>query len=229
MTIWVGSYVGLIFVIFSHTDTLAGLSRGHVLLVMTFYYLIQNIADIFFKDNFEEFGEKVRRGLIDFDLVKPVPIRMMAFFRQMRFDHISGLIITGVLFYVALRDIGEPINIGAFSLGLFYSLISVVLYWSILSIISTFVFWVSKNDAFRALIWNASQVARYPRQIFNGIVGKIFTYGLPLAVLASIPAEITTSFQQDSLKWYVIGLTLFFYLLSLVFWRYGLRKYSSAS
>ena len=203
MTIWVLADTLLIEVIFYHTNTLAGWDKGQVLLIMSFYYYVQNLSDMFFKDNFEEFGEKVRRGLLDFDIVKPVPTGLLAFFREMRFDHAAGLVITSGLFGYALHTLNKPLIFTDVLFGFGLILVSLVLYFAFLSCIASLTFFIQRTDTFYALIFNISQVSRYPRQIYTSIVGKILTFGLPLALIASIPAEVALHVQET-------GLVLFF-------------------
>lgn len=229
MAIWVSAYVVLIEVIFHHTETLAGWNKGSVLLVMAFYYLIQNLSDILFKDDFEHFGEAVRRGELDFKLVKPAPTRLLAFFWGIRFDHAAGMVSTGFLFFYAFKNLPGPISMGSLLLGVVFALASVVLYFSILSFIATLTFWIQRNDTFNVLIFNVSQLSRYPRQIYKSIIGNILTFGLPLALIASLPAEIALQFQNGLLPIIFAGMTFLFFILSSLFWHYGLRRYTSAN
>ncbi|MBI2453697.1 ABC-2 family transporter protein [Candidatus Peregrinibacteria bacterium] len=219
MSMWVGAYATLIEVIFYHTDTLAGWNKGSVMLVMAYYYLIQNISDIFFKENFEHFGEVMRRGDLDFRIVKPAPVRLLVFFWEIRFDHAAGLIPTGLLFFYAFKNLPEALSFSSFLLGLLASAASVILYFSILSFIATLTFWIERNDTFNTLIFNVSQLSRYPRQIYRNTVGKLLTFGIPVALIASIPAETALKFESGSV----------FFLFSRLFWHYGLRRYTSAT
>lgn len=229
MSVWILGYVILIEVIFYHTPSLAGWNKGEVLLILSFYYLIQNISDIFFKDNFENFGDSVRRGELDFKLVKPVPPRLLAFFWDMRFDHVAGLLITVTLFIYSFRNISTPLNPLFFLMGIAATALSLILYFSILSIIGTLTFWVERNETFNVLIFNVSQLSRYPRQIYRNLIGKILTFGIPLALIASLPAEVAVQFKNGYLPFFFIGITAVFYFFSRLFWHYGLRRYTSAN
>lgn len=229
MSMWVVAYFTLIEVIFTHTKSLAGWNKGSVLLMMSFYYLVQNIADIFFKDDFEHFGEAIRWGELDFKLVKPVSPRLLSFFGEIRFDHAASLIPTGLLFIYAFQNLPEKITLTFFLAGLFFTAVSLVFYFTILSFIATLTFWVQKNDTFNTLIFNVSQLARYPRQIYRGIIGKILTFGVPLALIASIPAEVALRFENSPLPLVFVGITILFYILGRVFWNLGLKRYTSAS
>lgn len=229
MSVWIFGYVILIEVIFYHTSSLAGWNKGEVLLILSFYYLIQNVSDIFFKENFENFGDSVRRGELDFKLVKPTPTRLLAFFWDMRFDHVASLLITIVLFIYSLQNIGTALNPFFFLIGFLYTILSLILYFSILSIIGTLTFWVERNETFNVLIFNVSQLSRYPRQIYRNLIGKILTFGIPLALIASIPAEVAVQFQNGSLPLFFMAISVVFYCISRLFWHYGLRRYTSAN
>jgi ABC-2 type transport system permease protein len=229
MSMWVVAYFTLIEVIFTHTKSIAGWNKGGVLLIMSFYYLVQNIADIFFKDDFEHFGETFRRGELDFKLVKPVSPRLLSFFWEIRFDHAASLIPTFLLFIYAFQNLSEKITLPLFLGALFFTAVSLIFYFTILSFIATLTFWVHKNDTFNTLIFNVSQLARYPRQIYRHIIGKILTFGIPLALIASIPAETVLGFENSPLPMLFIAVTLIFYILGRIFWNLGLKKYTSAS
>ncbi|MEK7529146.1 MAG: ABC-2 family transporter protein [Patescibacteria group bacterium] len=225
---WAGAYVTFIEVIFGHIDTLAGWGKGEALLVLSYYYLFQNISDIFYKDNFEEFSDVMRRGELDFRIIKPVSSRLLAFCYKMRFDQLASLVVTAGLFAYALSELKMNISPLYFSMGILYTTISVVLYYSILSIISTFAFWMQKSDTFKVLIWNVSQVARYPRQIYTGIIGKVLTFIIPIAGLASVPAEIALQFDHGKIAYILAGITIVMMAIAQWFWSFGLKRYSSA-
>lgn len=229
MSVWVLSYVTLIEVIFYHTSSLAGWNKGQVLLIMAFYYFIQNIADIFFKDNMEDFGETVRRGELDFKITKPVSTRLLSFFWEMRFDHIAGLFVTTGLFIYAIKTLETPLSLGFFILSFAFVAVATLLYFSILSFIATLTFWIHRNETFNVLIFNISQLSRYPRQIYTNTVGRVLTFGLPVALLASIPAEVALVHKDGYLPLYFVAISIIFYILGRYFWKLGLRAYSSAN
>lgn len=229
MLMWVGAYIVLVEVIFYITPSLAGWSKGEVLIILAFYYFIQNISDIFFKEGIEHFGQNVRRGELDFKIVKPASLRLLSFFWDMRFDHLAGMLVTVILFSygtIHLPYTLSPIHVG---LGIILLTFSIIFYYSILSIIATLTFWIEKNDTFNILIFNISQLSRYPRSIYTNFFGKLLSFGLPLALIASVPAEVALSSREPIM---VITLAItsgVFYLISKIFWYHGVRRYTSAN
>lgn len=226
---WVLSYIVFIEVIFHNIDSLAGLSKGEVLLILSFYYLFTSIANVLYRDNFERFSETMRRGELDFILVKPVPHRMMTFLHKMRLDFSASFIIVILTMIYAFQFLEQSIATSALLLGITYSIIASIIFYSLLSIIASLAFWISKNDTLGVLIWNFSQISRYPRGIFSQAIQKIFTFILPFALLANIPAEITAGIIEPIMLLYTIITTVVIYIISLALWNTGIKRYSSAN
>lgn len=229
MSMWVLAYFTLIEVIFYHTSTLAGWNKGQVMLVMSFYYLVQNASDIFFKDNFEDFGQTVRQGELDFKIVKPAPLRLLSFFWEIRFDHAASFLPTIAMMIYAIHNLNEPLSATFLLAGLALTAASIVLYFNILCIIATLTFWIERNETFNVLIFNVSQLSRYPRQIYRHLIGKILTFGIPLALIAAVPAEVALQVDNERLALLLLAMTLVFSIISRLFWNAGLKKYSSAN
>lgn len=228
MGAWVLSFTLLVLIIFEHVETLAGFRKGEVLLILSFYYLFQNISDIFYKENFERFSDILRRGLFDLRLVKPVPNRFFTFFYEMRFDHASSVLMTFALFIFSLSQLETSPKPSLFLIGVGFGLIASWIYFSLLTMIAVICFWVSKNETLNHLIWHLSQISRYPRQIYGNIFQKIFTFGLPLALLAALPAEVTIDRISFSLVFYFLTIALLLSFVSRLLWEKGLRRYTSS-
>lgn len=228
-SLWVIGYAVFIEVIFLHTETLAGWEKGETLLLLSFYYVFQTIGEIFFIDNFEAFPLHLRRGELDFHLVKPVSSRMMVFMREMKIQDISHFIVTGVLFAYAINSLSEGIQTSSLLYGLLLTIPSISLYFSINSIIATTALWLEKNDTLRTMSWNLRQIAKYPRQIYKGAFQYIFSFIIPFALLAAIPAEVAINLENSTYLFIFLGLTILFHYFSHWFWHHGLKRYSSAN
>ncbi len=229
MSMWVGAYAILVEVIFTYTKTLAGWSKGEVIVILAFYYLIQNISDIFFKDNIESFGQAVRRGELDFRITKPVSLRMLSFFWEIRFDQLAGVIVTGILFWYGISHLSYTPKMIHIAAGLAVTVASLIFYYSLLVIIASLTFWVEKTDTFNVLIFNMSQLSRYPRAMYTDIFGKFLTFVIPMGLMASVPAEIALKTVDYSWLAILVGLSALFYIISRVVWYYGIQRYTSAN
>ncbi len=225
---WVVSYVIFMEIIFRNVPTLGGMTKGETLLIMAFFYFFTNISDIFYRDSFEQFSEKMRSGYIDTWLTKPASSRMLMFLSNMRFDYLTAIGVTLALFSYAFAHMNTPPDFGLLAIGITLTLASHIIFFSILSIIATFTFWLQKNDALNVAAWHMTQVARYPRSIYTSFAKIAFTYIFPLALIANLPAEVSLNRATPDMLAIFIEATGLIYIISLLFWRWGLRRYTSA-
>ena len=225
---WTSSYIIFIEVLFGHIDQLKGFDKGTVLLLMTYFYLFSTLTSILYRENFEDFDERMRRGEIDFALTKPVSVEVQLFFRTIRLDHIASLMVTFFMFLYAFKEMETPVSIINFLLGLLYTGVSLIFFYYFLIFIITFAFWLQQAETLHAIVWNLLQIARYPRQIYTNIGKIIFVFLLPLSLLASLPTEITIAFKSGKMPLYFMGVTIIFAIIAKKFFYYGLKKYSSA-
>ncbi len=229
MLLWAAAYILLIEVIFLHTKTLAGWDKSQAQLILAFYYSFQTFGEVFYIDNFEQFSLNLRRGLIDFNLIKPVSSRLLTFLYNMQFQDLSHFIMTIGLFIYAIKNLPHPLDPKFFILGLLMVIPATILNFSIHSIFTTTAFWLQKNETLSSIMWNFRQTAKYPRQIYQGFFKIAFSFIIPFALLASIPAEVAMNFQNGPYPFIFLGLTIFFFYISKWFWNLGLKKYSSAN
>lgn len=226
--LWVASYIIFIEVIFRNVSTLGGASKGEALLIMAFFYFFTNISDILYRDSFEQFGEKMRTGYIDVWLTKPASSRMLMFMSSMRFDYLTAIGVTIALFIYAFQSLNTSPDLHLLGIGIILSLLAHIIFFSVLSILATLNFWFERNDTLNMLAWQLTQVGRYPRAIYTSWARIIFTYLLPLGLIANLPAEATLNLASSRIIIIFIGITATLYIASLLFWKKGLTRYSSA-
>lgn len=226
--LWVMSYIIFIEVIFRNVSTLGGATKGEALMIMAFFYFFTNVSDILYRDSFEQFGEKMRTGYIDMWLTKPASSRMLMFMSSMRFDYLTAIGVTVALFVYAFQSMNTTPDIYLLATGMILSLLSHIIFFSILSILATLSFWLEKNDTLNMLAWQLTQVGRYPRAIYTTWARIMFTYILPLGLIANLPAEVTLHTASNKVIGFFLVITVVLYVASLLFWKKGLMRYSSA-
>lgn len=226
---WMATYTALIEVIYGHTNEIAGWSKGEILIILSFYYFITSIANFLFRENFEDFGNKMRRGFLDQYLTKPAMFQIQCFFAKMRFDQISSPIIVLFLFWYGASLLTEPLLLQNIIIGFLYAILSVAFFYHFLLLVATSTFYLEKADTLGSIMWNLSQVGRYPRQIFTGFGKVFFEFVFPIALMTSIPAEIFVGFETSKMHFFFFVIVLGFCILAQAVFKIGLRKYSSAN
>lgn|GEM_PF-2853617 len=226
---WMTIYVGLIEIIYGHTNEIAGWAKGEVLIILSFYYFITSIANFLFRENFENFGDKMRKGELDQFLTKPAAFQIQCFFARMRFDQISSPIIVLFLFWYGTSQMTAPLLLSHIIVGFLYALLSVGFFYHFLLLVATSTFYLEKADTLGSVMWNLSQIGRYPRQIFTGASRIFFQFIFPMALITSIPAEMFIGFERSQIHVLFFIIVLGFCILAQLLFHTGIKRYSSAN
>ena len=104
-------------------------------------------------------------------------------------------------------------------------------HYSIMFMLATFSFWIVRAHGLIYGYYNLINVSRYPSEVFGGLFRLIFTWLIPVVVVANSPARILARASEQPLG--LIAQLLFVSLLAVGlsrwFWTNALRRYSSAS
>lgn len=100
--------------------------------------------------------------------------------------------------------------------------------WAVGMIFAGLAFWAPKIDLY-SLFGNVWQLARYPADIYARPLRRVFTYVLPLAVVASAPARVLARPADALLVLGALVTTAAAVLVAILVWRTGLRRYTGAS
>lgn len=227
--VWLGAFIFMVKVIFQNTQQLAGWQQHEVLIIIALSRFLEGIINSLFAQNLMELPELVQQGKFDFFLIKPVPVQFYTAFRQTGIDNIgnigAGLIL---LFYTLITHHIMP-SPGTFLLFFLLSALGVSMYYSLIAIAASLVFFLERLEFLWGFHILMSEPLTTPLDIFPRIPRTIMTYILPIAFVTFVPAQALTG----RLHWWqmplAIGLAAIFLFLSNVAWRAGLRRYSSAS
>ncbi|MFQ3678717.1 MAG: ABC-2 family transporter protein, partial [Fimbriimonadaceae bacterium] len=86
--VWVGFAILILLVIYANTDSLAGWSRGDAMILMGTTFLLQAVLGAFFMA-LMEIPEQVRRGTLDYILVRPLDSQYWVSMRKFHFEQIG--------------------------------------------------------------------------------------------------------------------------------------------
>lgn len=227
--LWLGSFLLFIHVIFARTDSLSGWSQGEVLVVLALSRLIEGILNALFTQNIAELPRAVQKGEFDFYLVKPVPVQFYMAFKNFAFYQIGNITAGAVLLAYALYHLNAVPSFVQWGVFIFITLLGIIIYYSLLILISSLVFFVDRLEALWGFLVLLSEPLTVPFDIFPRTSRIALTYLIPIAFVVYVPAQTLT----NRFAWWQLGvamvITFVLVLLSNVVWRAGLRRYTSAS
>jgi len=223
-----GAVVGL-WILFSHTDRIAGWSMDEVLVLIGAFHIVSGVIRAVFAPNFQRIVDEVRDGTLDFVLTKPVSSQFLVSFRRIfvtaATESLMGLALA--LYGVGrLSAAAGAYTAFAFMFALVLGLVVIYSFW--LALI-TLVFWFVRIENVTQIFWALFEAGRYPLDIYPGWLRILVTYIVPVGVVTTLPAQgIAGRLGAGSLAAFTLaaGISL---LASSRFWRFGVAHYTSAS
>jgi len=222
-------HVLFIKISFGYITSLAGWTFYQVLAIVGTYMIIEGLMWILFA-NLNSFSMQIKDGSLDGILLKPIDAQFFVSFWRGDFEDIVR-IVTGVslLFLVANNIAGIGIKqIVLFLLTLFNG---ITIMYSFDLALRCLGFWVIEVRSLWLLLDKLFDSSQYPVDIYSQkIVRGIFTFVIPLAFVATVPAKMLTWAVIDW-KFLILsfGMALLFFSLARWFWKFSLKHYSSAS
>ena len=227
--LWIAFFILLLKIVYTNTSSVAGWSEGDSYVLAATVFFTYALLIVFFSVNLMEIPEKVRKGTLDFDLLKPVDSQFLVSIRKFSFDEI-GTILGGVVMLV----VGLSLNGASPSLlqGLAYVAMvgsAVLIFYSFQLIMMTLAIWLVRVDNLWVLGETVYYVARFPTDIFKSQLRVVLTYYIPIAFIASEPTKVLLGRAPAATLWISLLWMAAFLVVSRLFWRFAVNRYSSAS
>ncbi|MCC7519250.1 MAG: ABC-2 family transporter protein [Verrucomicrobiae bacterium] len=226
---WLGLQLALVEVIFAHVTEVAGWTKYEMVMLVGTSHLVQQIFQVAFLVNLIEFPENVRTGKLDFALLQPASPQFLVSIRKYDPGSVVNCAI-GVAF-VAWAAWKLGLRPAPWQLGLYALMVlnGVFLHYALMLMIVTLAFWIVRAQGLVYGYYNLFNIARMPREAFRGAAKVLFTWVLPMLVVANFPAQVLARGVIGSGATWIFLLTLAFLALARVWFRFGLRFYTSAS
>ena len=226
--IWIGFFVLILLVIYRNTDSVAGWSRGAAFILAATCFLMNSVhSALFFSLN--EIPEQVRKGTLDFVITKPIDTQFWVSSRKFNFDQI-GTLVAGVVM-VAMGVAQEALTIGPAQWIAYVVLVvaSSAIFYSFNLLLMTTGIWLVRVDNLWVLGESVMQIARYPIDIYQSGLRRLFVYAVPLAFIATVPSRQLVSGLDLGMLALGVAWAVAFFFAARWFWNFALRHYGSAS
>jgi ABC-2 type transport system permease protein len=229
--LWFVGQIVFFSIIFGNVDRIGDWTKWEVVLLIGTHQMISQLFQAFFFVNVAAIPELVRTGKLDSLLVLPIDSQFAVSTKQFGLDSIVNAAVGGIVVGVSLSKLGivpGPMSILLYIVALGFG---VAVHYSIMLSLAAVSFWIVRAQGLVYGYFNFLNIARYPDSIFPRLFKFIFSWIVPVVVVSNVPARLLAkSFDQPwplMLK-LVIASTIIF-CLSRAFWRFALRRYSSAS
>jgi ABC-2 type transport system permease protein len=229
--LWFLGQIVFIDVVFQYVDAIGDWSKWEVVLLVGTHQLIGQIYNAFFYVNVANVPELVRTGRLDLMLVLPVDAQFAVSTRQFGLDNLVNALVGVAIVVFSLAKLGVAPAPDRIALYLVAIVFGVSIHYAIMFSLATISFWIVRAQGLIYGYFNLFNIARYPDVVFRGLFRVIFSYFIPVIIVANVPARIFARAAQNPFPglWQLCGAALFVVLATRLFWRCALRRYSSAS
>jgi ABC-2 type transport system permease protein len=218
-----------LFAVFRLRGTVAGWSFAEALLVTGWFTLLEAILEGAINPSLTAVVEHIRKGTLDFVLLKPADAQFLvstARFEPWRSTNVATALI---LWVVGFLRLGHGPSIGGSFAALLLLVNATALLYSLWILTVSAAFYVVKIDNLTNLFNSIFDAARWPVQVFRGVLRWVFTFVIPLALMTTFPAEAMLGrLPVAAVAWSVVGAGVFAWLSRRV-WLRSIARYTSAS
>jgi len=228
--LWFALQLSFMFVIYSHTDRIGTWSKWQVVMLLGASHFIQQIFTAIFLTNCTQLSELIRTGKLDFMLLLPVNTRFMISFRQVDLggfvNAASGI---AVMIYAGnqLRLSPGWAQVAGFVL---LAAVSILVHYSLMFLLASVSFWTVRAQGIVWGYYNLFNIARLPDEAFHGLFKAVFTFALPMLLVANVPVKLLVRKLSSPLEMLLLlGMAVVCLAASEGVWRISVRHYTSAS
>ncbi len=221
--------LGGLTVVFTYTSNIRGWKLADMVVLLSVYYLMDGIIEMFIGPNMRQIMEQVRQGTLDFVLLKPISAQFLATTRQLNVWRIANVLIGAGLSIYSINRLSLSIGFqqaAAFAITLAASICIVYSFWLFLV---TLTFWVVRIDNLEQIVAQAFEAGRYPIDIYPGWLRGGLTYVIPVVFMITVPARALAGRTHGPQILMSVVTAVCAVALTSLFWSIGLRNYTGAS
>jgi len=229
--LWFLGQIMFLEVLYGHVDSIGDWTKWECVLLIGTHQLTSQIFQAFFYVNLSELPELIRTGRLDIMLLLPVDSQFAVSTRKFGMDNIVNAIVGAAIVTFSLFQLHVAPGPRQIALYLVAVAFGVTVHYSIMFGLATIAFWIVRAQGLIYGYFNVFNIARFPDVIFRGAFKVIFSYLIPVIIVANVPARILGRALEApwSGLFQLIAASLFIFFATRTFWHFALLRYSSAS
>ena len=219
-----------LFVLFGQVDTIRGWDLPSTLALLGVYLTLGALRGLFIGPSLEAMAGmdgEVWTGKFDFTLLRPVDTQFLASFRHWRPLALVDLALGLGVLVVAITQLGQALTVPRLATFLLTLGAGLTILYAALLAFGALVFW--SPALFTWIFDSLFQMARYPVGIYPGWLRFALTWIVPVGVMTTVPATALSGGLRAPVLIGTVVLALLFLAGASALFRFGLRRYASAS
>jgi len=238
LNFWIAFFVDFLLFIFQilafasiyrFIDTINGWTLHQMFIFIGTFSIVDSICMGTWFFGLLSMPEKIRTGTLDIMIVKPMDTQFYITCDSFNPGSLFGIITGSLMVSYGMVNGGFSVSPTRIAGYILLVLMMNMLMYSLFLLVRTTAFFFIKIDALTQAEESLVEFAfRIPGTAFKGISKFIFMVFIPYGLIATVPTEFITNLL-DMKEWTaVISITAFFFIVSRLFFKLGLSRYSSA-
>ena len=229
--LWFAGQIVFIEVVFSYVGGIGGWSKWEVVLLIGTHQIIGQLFQAFFYMNLANIPELVRTGKMDFMLLLPVDTQLIVSLKQFGMDNVVNAMVGAGFVSFSLWKLAvmpTPAQILLYALAVCCGML---IHYAIMLIFSAVSFWMVRSQGLIYGYYSLFNIGRYPDTIYRGLFKLVFSWLLPVIIVANIPSRLLIHAAENPWPSLLQLATATVFMLggTRLLWNSAVRHYSSAS
>jgi ABC-2 type transport system permease protein len=227
---WTGWSLVPLLVIFGRRTGVAGWSFEEALVVIGWFLVMKGILEGAVNPSLAAVVEHIRKGTLDFVLLKPADAQFLVSTQKFQPWRAADVVGGIVVFAVAFHRLGRAPTPAHVATAVLLLACAALILYSLWILVISAAFFVVKVDNLSFLFVSIFDAARWPADVFRGILRAVFTFVVPLAIMTTFPARALLGKDFGPLDGLgaLAGAAAFAAFARLV-WLRSIGRYTSAS
>lgn len=223
-----GTGLVVLHVMFSHAQAFGDWSFPEAVTLFGIFLVFQEFIAGILTQNLNRLPELIRRGDLDFVLLKPINSQFQISVRRFPLTSIPSIAL-GSLVSLYGMNVAGTLGLGNIALAACLIFSGVVIVYSIWVILLTTAFWWVMVENITEIFNSLFSTARFPVTAFPSWVRVFLTFVIPIAFITTVPAAAAVGRLSWGMAAASIAIAALLLLMSHAFWRIALSSYTSAS
>ena len=217
-------------VIYGQVDAIGDWGRGHMMVFVGTFSMINglNMAVYFF--GLLGIPQKIREGALDHYVTKPGNALLRLSFEETNLGSAPLLLLSGGIVAWGASIEGIAVTPPLLLAYACMTLLMALLYYDMELILRTFVFFTLSAASIDRLEGDMLMLNfKVPGIVYKGFFKILFYFALPYGIMATVPTQLISGMLGAGGLLHAVAVAVAFTAFALWFWRFGLRRYKSAS
>lgn len=221
-----------VFFLFSQISDIQGWTLWDIMYFYGVAVICLNVGELL-TSGLDDLPQMIRDGEFDRLLVRPVPVFVQIFARNIKLFRLGKIAQGVVALVLALWHLSIDWNaLTMLMLGISF-VSGIVVFTGLLIATATSSFWtIESNEAFSAFTYGGVQMAQFPASIYPAWVRRLFFYVIPVGFVVYFPSLVVLG-REDPLgfpaltAWLAPVVASVFAAMTCLFWKIGVNHYQS--